>query len=249
MNKYQELINSWVKEISIKNPGGNIFFDKIDSKIKSNTFIIKNLFDRIISDFGINYNLVVSGEFGNIILQLIKKNEIVCNGSILLVSGGLTSHFNDMDKIKKIKDVHIQKKIGKIENMEFIFVDDSYYSGTTEFSINKFLNNIGSKIIKTYVVYDGNDKKTKFRKSIYNYYDWNVGSNRSVDDLLNELERYNNLPKDIFRKEIISGNIKSIIQLRKEINKFLIKSGEPTIDVYKRIRESIKIKRFSEINI
>jgi hypothetical protein len=248
MKGIQKTIDSWVKDISKETIGGNKFFDKIDSKIKSNKSIITHLFDQINKDFGLNYNLVASGEFGNIVLQMINKNDIICKGTILLVSGGLTSHFNDMDTIKKIKEINIQKKIGDIDNKDFIFVDDSYYSGTTEFSINKFLNKVGSKLIKTYIVYDGNDKKSINRKSIYNYYDWNVGSNRSIEDLLIELDKYD-APKDIFQKKILSGEITSIIQLRKEINRFLLKSGVKGIDVYKRIRESIKIKRFIEINI
>lgn len=248
MNKIETKINNWVNKISKETRGGNKFFDEIDDKIKNDKEIIKNLFEKINQDFGLEYNLVVSGEFGEIILHMISKGDILCKGSKLLVSGGLTSHFNDMDKIKKIKSVSIRKKIGEIDNKEFIFVDDSYYSGTTEFSINHFLKDFNSKIIKTYVVYDGNDKKRINRFTIYNYYDWNVGSNRTYDELIEELEKYN-VPKDIFKSKIISGKIKSIIQLRKEINQFLEKIGEKGIDVYKRIRESKKIKRFSDINI
>jgi len=246
MTNIETKINNWVKKISKETRGGNKFFDEIDDKIKNDKQVIKNLFDKINQDFGLNYNLVVSGEFGEIILHMISKGDILCTGSKLLVSGGLTSHFNDMDKVKKIKNVIVQKKIGEINNKEFIFVDDSYYSGTTEFSIDHFLKDFNSKIIKTYVVYDGNDKKKYNRHSIYNYYDWNVGSSRTYDELIEELEKYN-VPKDIFTKKIISGEISSIIQLRKEINQFLKGIGDKEIDVYKRIRESKKIKRFSNI--
>jgi hypothetical protein len=237
-------IDQLVKEISIKTPGGNRFFDEIDSAIKNpkNLDIILELFKKIYSEFGYNYNLVVSGEFGDLIGLLIKRGDIICKGTFLQVSGGITSHFTDMDKIKKVKEVHIQKKRGEINNKDFIFVDDSYYSGTTEFSINLHLKKFKSRIIKTYIVYDGNDKKSKDRISLYNYYDWNVGSKRTLDDLMGELEKYD-VPREIFREKIIKGDIISIIQLRKEINKFLIKSGEGEIDVYTRIREN-KILNF-----
>lgn len=246
--KNTEKVNNWIKEISKETKGGNLFFDKIDDKIKSDKNIIIDLFTNINKDFGTNYNLVVSGEFGNLVFHLLRKDDIICKGSILLVSGGLTSHFNDMDKIKKIKEVRIIRKSGNIENKDFIFVDDSYYSGTTEFSINHFLKSYNSKIIKTYIVYDGNDKRDKDRISIYNYYDWNQGSERTFDELLKELHKYK-VPYDYFENKIIKKEITSIIQLRKEINKFLKKIGEKEIDVYKRIRESTKIKRFSDINI
>jgi hypothetical protein len=251
MNVSQK-IDKIVKEISIKAPSGNRFFDEIDSAIKNpkNLDIILELFKKIYSEFGYNYNLVVSGEFGDLIGLLIKRGDIICKGTFLQVSGGITSHFTDMDKIKKVKEVKIQKKKGEIDNKDFIFVDDSYYSGTTEFSINLYLNKINSKILKTFIVYDGNDKKSQNRISLYNYYDWNVGSKRTLDELMTELEKYN-VPREYFRERIIKGDIISIIQLRKEINKFLTKSGIGEIDVYRRVRESkiLKYDTFLESKI
>lgn len=233
-------IDNWVKNLSKEVRGGNVFFDKIDSLIKSDLNIIKELFQKIYSDVGYDFNLVVSGEIGRIILKMIKSGEISCNGEKLLVSGGLTSHFNDMDKIKKLKDISIEyATIGGFKNKDFIFVDDSYYSGTTEKSIDQFLNRIGSKITKTYVVYDGNDKKSNNRISLYRYYDFNKGSKRTPGELFNELSKYD-VPKEEFENRILSGEIESIIQLRKEVNKYLRRIGKKEIDVYRRVRESIK---------
>ena len=244
-------IDNIVKDISKTTPGGNIFFDKLDSEIKKpkNIDIIVKLFEKIYGDFGINYNLVVSGGFGDLIMFLLKRGDIKCEGSILQVSGGLTSHFTDMDKIKKVKEVIIQKKRGDINNKDFIFVDDSFYSGTTGFSINQFLKRLGSKILKTYVVYDGNDTKSPDRIALYNYYDWNVGSQRTIDELMDELDKYTGIPKDIFEEKILKREIKSIIQLRKKINEFKIKSGDRGIDVYTRIREGFRhLKNFENFS-
>ena len=244
-------IDTIVKDISKTTPGGNIFFDKLDSEIKKpkNIDIIVKLFEKIYRDFGLHYNLVVSGGFGDLIMFLLKRGDIKCEGSILQVSGGLTSHFTDMDKIKKVKEVIIQKKIGDINNKDFIFVDDSFYSGTTGFSIDQFLKRLGSKILKTYVVYDGNDTKSANRIALYNYYDWNVGSQRTLDELMNELDRYKDIPRDSFEERIIKGQIKSIIQLRKEINEFKSKFGGRKIDVYSRIREEFRyLKNFENFS-
>ncbi len=244
-------IDNIVKDISKTTPGGNIFFDKLDSEIKKskNLDIIVKLFEKIYQDFGINYNLVVSGGFGDLIMFLLKRGDIKCEGSILQVSGGLTSHFTDMDKIKKVKEVVIQKQIGNINNKEFIFVDDSFYSGTTGFSIDLFLKKIGSRILKTYVVYDGNDTKSPDRIALYNYYDWNTGSQRTIDELMDELDNYKSIPKDNFEERIIKGEIKSIIQLRKLINEFKIRSGGKGIDIYSRIRECFKhLKNFENFS-
>lgn len=244
-------IDNIVKDISKTTPGGNIFFDKLDSEIKKpkNIDIIVKLFEKIYGDFGINYNLVVSGGFGDLIMFLLKRGDIKCEGSILQVSGGLTSHFTDMDKIKKVKEVIIQKKRGDINNKDFIFVDDSFYSGTTGFSIDLFLKKIGSRILKTYVVYDGNDTKSPDRIALYNYYDWNTGSQRTIDELMDELDNYKSIPKDNFEERIIKGEIKSIIQLRKLINEFKIRSGGKGIDIYSRIRECFKhLKNFENFS-
>lgn len=244
-------IDTIVKDISKTTPGGNLFFDKLDSEIKKpkNIDIIVKLFEKIYRDFGLHYNLVVSGGFGDLIMFLLRRGDIKCEGSILQVSGGLTSHFTDMDKIKKVKEVIIQKKIGDINNKDFIFVDDSFYSGTTGFSIDQFLKRLGSKILKTYVVYDGNDTKSANRIALYNYYDWNVGSQRTIDELMNELDRYKDIPRDSFEERIIKGQIKSIIQLRKEINEFKSKFGGRKIDVYSRIREEFRyLKNFENFS-
>ena len=55
------------------------------------------------------------------------------------------------------------KQNGDISNKKFIFIDDSYFSGTTEKVIEKYLNKFNSTIEKTYVIYDGNINKDRNR--------------------------------------------------------------------------------------
>jgi hypothetical protein len=244
-------IDNIVKSISSTDSGGNTFFDRLDSEMKDpkNKFIIIKLFEKIYSDFGTNFNLVISGGFGDLIMFLLNKGEIKCGGTILQVSGGLTSHFTDMNKIKKSKEVIVQKQTGDINNKDFIFVDDSFYSGTTGVSIDHFLKKYSSRILKTYVIYDGNDTKSTDRVSLYRYYDWNSGSKRSVRELMYELEKYSDIPSDVFEQRIIRGQITSLIQLRKEINDFKIKSGQKSFDIHNRVRESFKwLKRFENFS-
>lgn len=244
-------IDNIVKSISDTTSVGNTFFDRLDSQMKNpqNKDIIIKLFEKIYSDFGTNFNLVVSGGFGDLIMFMLKKDEIKCGGTILQVSGGLTSHFTDMNKIKKSKEVIIQKQTGDIDNKDFIFVDDSFYSGTTGVSIDHFLKKHSSRILKTYVIYDGNDTKSSDRVSLYRYYDWNRGSKRSIEELMSELEKYSDIPSDVFEQRIMQGQITSLIQLRKEINDFKIKSGQKSFDIHNRVRESFKwLKRFENFS-
>ena len=58
-----------------------------------------------------------------------------------------------------------------IRGNDFIFVDDSYYSGTTRDIINAELNKYGGKITRTFVVYDGSKEKDDSVFSLYRYYD------------------------------------------------------------------------------
>jgi hypothetical protein len=244
-------IDNIVKNISDTTSGGNTFFDRLDSQMKNpqNKDIIISLFNKIYSDFGTNFNLVISGGFGDLIMFMIKKGEIKCGGTILQVSGGLTSHFTDMNKIKKSKEVIIQKQTGDIDNKDFIFVDDSFYSGTTGVSIDHFLKKHSSRILKTYVIYDGNDTESSDRVSLYRYYDWNRGSKRSIEELMSELEKYSDIPSDVFEQRIMQGQITSLIQLRREINDFKIKSGQKSFDIHKRVRESFRwLKRFENFS-
>lgn len=245
------IINNIVNKISKDVSGGNTFFDKIDMELKKNEnfFLIDDMFNKIYEKYGLNYNLVVSGGFGDLIIWYYKHGLIKCLGTILQLSGSLTSHFTDMDKVKKNKEVRIESLIGNIENKKFIFVDDSYYSGTTSVIINNFLKKYNSIILKTFIIYDGNDRKSNDRISLYNYYDWNKGSLRTIDELMNELDKYDDIPVDIFQHRIITGDITSIIQLRKEINNFKIKNNQNKIDIYSRIRESkiLNFKNFKQI--
>lgn len=248
MNNIEKRIHNIVNNIIKKSPSGDKFFTMLDDEIKNpkNINLTTELFTRIKNEFGENFNIVVSGGYGRFITNLIEKGLLDIKGTILQLSGGITSHKTDMDKIKKVSDPKIIWKNNSIKNKKFIFIDDSYYSGTTEVTIKEFLKKFNSTITKTFAIYDGNDKQSTNRESLYRYYDWNVGSNRTFNELYKELTRY----KDILdNKQIIeitnkikSNKIKSIIQLRKEINSILITSNKPGIDIYSRIREKTSIK-------
>ena len=70
--KIAHKIDSIVKSISSEIPGGNKFFDKIDDAIKKNENqdIILELFNRIYNDFNFNFNMIISGGFGDLVMYL-----------------------------------------------------------------------------------------------------------------------------------------------------------------------------------
>jgi pyrimidine operon attenuation protein/uracil phosphoribosyltransferase len=242
---YLDKIKRIVKEVEKKYPSGDKFFNEVDKQLKmsENIDLTIQLFKKIEKKFGKNYNIVISGGWGRYIIDLIERKIINIKGSIIQLSGGITSHKTDMDKIKKVKSPSMIRTIGNPQNKDFIFIDDSYYSGTTEKIIKDWVKSkFNSEIIKTFVIYDGNDKTSKDRTSLYRYYDWNVGTKRSYKELTKELSNYKEiLPYKEFsdlKDKIRKGDIISIIQLRKNINEIT------PIDVYKRIRENNNLLKY-----
>ena len=134
-------INNIVDSILQKVSGGEKFFDMLDDEIKNpkNIDITISLFKKIYEKYNYNYNLALSGSFGDIVLHLLLKGIVKCSGTIVLFTGSITSHQNKMGIISSNKEVKITFQSGNIDNNEFIFVDDSYYSGTTSKFIDKFI--------------------------------------------------------------------------------------------------------------
>lgn len=255
MDKSELKIKGLVDNILKNKKGGNTFFDDLDSEMKksNNLDLIESLFNRIYEKYSQNFNLVVSGGFGDFIIYLIRKDIIKCKGSILQLTGSLTSHFNKLNTLNTNKSAVIVYQKGEISNKEFIFVDDSYYSGTTGKVIDVFLSDYNSSIINTFIMYDGNDKKSDSRNSLFNYYDHFNGNKRNVWELLTHLYKQDDIPYDVFEQKIIKGSIITINGLISEINKFKNKVGDINrINTYNRNKtyESKKlmyIKRFKDL--
>jgi len=228
-------LNDIVEDSLKKYKNGKEFFYHIDSEIRKseNEDIVLNLFQRIYNKYGYSYNLVISGSFSEYILYLLKKNKITCNGTILQLSGSITSHHGEIGKITPDKEIVVQYKNEEYSNRDFIFVDDSYFSGTTEFKINEFLGKVNSKIIKTYIVYDGG-LKNKDKVSLYRYFDHHKGSLDTVKILLDYLHKKKDIPYRELENRIVKGEIRTIFDLKNKINDFYAKIGKEKMNVFSR---------------
>lgn len=216
--------------------GGNRFFDHIDDFIRrpENEDITVALFNKIHSKWGQNFNLCLTGTYGKYISDLIRKGRLKCRGTIVLFGGSLTSRKNMMGTVIKDKDVRIEDETGSPESKKFIFVDDSYYSGTTFKLIRKHLMEIGSDIIMTYVVYDGNDTRDPKREYIYRYYDHHRGTEWNPEVLIDRLYNIEGAPVDMVRPHILKGEIRTKRDLIKSINKYWKKLGiDKELDIKK----------------
>lgn len=207
-------IKYYVDELLKKFNGGEEFFDKLDEVIRlpKNVDIIQKLFDIIYKEQGNKFNVIVSGKFGDWVKYLIDKSIIKVNGNLIHVKGSLRLNDTNLNKLSYSKYIDIIYKKTDIDNQHFIFIDDSFYSGSTKKSIEEWLRKHNSKLIKTYVIYDGNDKKFDDLKSLYRYYDYHTGKLLPVIKLFDILDKIKNeIPFDynlVFDK-ISKGEIRT----------------------------------------
>jgi hypoxanthine-guanine phosphoribosyltransferase len=231
-----------------KPEGGANFFDRVDEFVRDpkNVDMVFNLINKIKQDYGQNFNLIVTGKFGDWVFNLIKTNKINVNGVVIHVSGSLRS-------AAKNKTFQI---IGGNENQaynkKFILLDDSFYSGTTKKEIDKHLNKYNSKIISTYVFYDGSFQKRPDVFSVYRHCNYNKEDILPVKKLLSILNGIDdaNIPYDLLENQIMIGQIRSVKELLREIQIVRGKFGKQNLDIksygYKREYEHKKMKKYGD---
>lgn len=147
-----------IQDLLLKHKGGREFFNALDESIKS----ITNR-DMMLALLRGNSNeyIASSGEFGDSIYQLWKDGKFKCKGVVV---------FNGKMQTNKIGVNSWYPTDFNLENKKFLYVDDSYFSGSTARKINDFLQDFNSNIKGVSVIYDGSKEKSKFVKSFFRYY-------------------------------------------------------------------------------
>lgn len=149
--------------------GGEKFFNALDDMIRRDSSIL-NIFinfaiNELLSIYDNNYikerTLILSGNFGNAIINNYNKILLSFFDDIIIVDGG----------IRKTGKVELYKNSLFIN--DFIFFDDSYYSGATKNTIETALQEINpsARIIETFVVYDGSKRRIRKLHSLFRYYE------------------------------------------------------------------------------
>lgn len=152
----EQLMTEKVEKCLKSHTGGEAYFTELDAEIKSDEEFLKSFMNCIIEETNC-HNFVMSGEIGSMYFKLYSHDNI----RLLLLPGGLRHGKelpNDVERIYK--------------GMEFVFVDDSYYSGKTLNAVKKYMESTGAKIIANYVFYDGSRENKDNVKSIYRYYNY-----------------------------------------------------------------------------
>jgi len=224
-NKIIDVVNDLKKK---KSEGGVGFFDKIDEFIRNpkNADLILNLIGVIYQEQGKNFNLILSGNFGDWVYNLIKNGKTKINGTVIHITGSLRS------SIKNRTFQVIQGKEDDMYNKDFVLLDDSYYSGSTQEEIEKNLKKYGSRIIKTYVIYDGSFQQKPKVYSIYRYYDYHSEDVLPIKKLVSILNSFSeNVPYDIIETKIMKGEIRSVKELLLTIRNYKAKFNFNNINI------------------
>lgn len=148
-------LDALVKEMLEQHVGGEKFFDNLDDAIRRNEIIVDTLITSI-PNIEEQY-IIVSGKFGLFFRDYLRLLKIKTKG-LIWVKGGLRHGHKP-----ELGCYNLNKK-------EFIFIDDSFYSGKTRNTIQEHLIANGAKITNTYVVYDGSHVKEDNVYSLYRYY-------------------------------------------------------------------------------
>ena len=152
-------MKSIVDELTNRYRKGRVFFDALDDAIKSieNRDIILELVKNCENEW-----VASSGEFGKIIYELYLEGAFTCKGVVVFNGKMLTNNINVESWIPSDFDMY---------NKDFIYVDDSYFSGGTVRKIERFLDTHNSSIKKVNVMYDGSEERLSTVNSFYRYWD------------------------------------------------------------------------------
>lgn len=147
-----------VDDLLIKYEGGRPFFDALDREIKN---IINNDMILALVKGNINEYIATSGEFGDILYKMWKEGKFKCKDMVVF-GGKMRTNRTDVNDWYP-SDFNFNDK-------NFIYIDDSLFSGSTYQKINNFLKPYNSTIKSISVIYDGSKEKNKMIKSFFRYY-------------------------------------------------------------------------------
>lgn len=224
-SEIKQRLDLLVKELREKYHGGRTFFNALDSAIKSE--FNEDLILQLVKGNPNEY-IVSSGEFGRKVYKMWKEGKFNCkgmlifNGKMSTLSIGVTNYFPSKFDLN---------------NKDFIYIDDSYFSGQTVQNISEFLSSFNSRIKYVSVIYDGSKIKKKNVRSFFRYYD-NFDKNEGI---ISSFKSFFNSTKSKDPKqkhELVILNLKKIVdsecstELELRQNHVLIKVNDIEVKDY-----------------
>lgn len=161
VKNFHPKVNEIVKNMLQLHEGGKEFFENLDFAVRDPDIVesLYNLIDKNHDPYQVIY--ITTGKFG-----IFFRNWIECYGFdldiVFTVNGGLREG-NPIDSLEPFKE--------DIEGLEYVIVDDSYYSGRTVEAIKAHVDSLGGIHKGTYVIYDGSKEEKPNVYSLYRYYE------------------------------------------------------------------------------
>lgn len=153
-------LNEKIVGILRQHPEGEPFFNALDAMIRGDQDILEAFMNFVYSKIeGKRFGVILSGNFGNALFSTYGLSLYQNFSDVILVNGGL----------RKGEVPVIFKE--KLKTTDYIFLDDSFYSGTTRNSIASVLGSLNGRIVITFVIYDGAKVRQKNVLSMFRYYD------------------------------------------------------------------------------
>jgi hypothetical protein len=159
IDKLKNIIN----DLLSTHNGGISFFGAFDDSMRdsNNEDIIIEMFKNLKNNW-----IISSGGFGDTVYKMWEDGKIKClgmlifNGKMYTRKKGVTSWYpHNFD----------------ISNKDYVFVDDSLFTGNTYKKIDDYLRSeYESQISKVCVIYDGSRQKNSNVESLFRYYDNNT---------------------------------------------------------------------------
>lgn len=189
-------LKSIVDKLLSQYGGGKQFFNALDDQIKnlSNQDLILNLVKGCENDY-----IATSGGFGNLLLKLWQEGKFECKGLVVFNGRMMTDNIGVLSWFPPDFDFN---------NKEFVYIDDSYFSGTTAKKIDEFLLTKKAKISRIAVIYDGSKLKSPMVDSFFRYYD-SINESFSTGEYYTKLDN-SDARSQVLRQQARTGNLKRI---------------------------------------
>lgn len=154
MKELEKIINECLKKLG----GGEKYFDLLDDKICKSDEVLKHFFTKLVNHkLSMLDGVIVSGKFGRMIHNKSFLYNFNCN--LIIVNGGIRK----TGIVEEFKDsIH--------KDGLYLFLDDSFYSGTTRDAISNKLDDYGATLVHTLVIYDGSINKDARVDSLFRYH-------------------------------------------------------------------------------
>jgi len=144
------------------------FLENIDDFIirPENIDLIKEMFG-IINKNAHDFDIIMSGDFGLWVYDIIEKGIIKFKNNVVVVSGKIRNVKEDEGNKLEV----LRKRFPDIFYKSFIFLDDSFVSGGTKDKIEQFLKKFNSRIYRTFAFYTHYKEDPTDVFSVYCYSD------------------------------------------------------------------------------